>query len=206
MSLWDSFSLLTLYVFLILWEQANTFLLSSCFPQLEDEISTLRQVLAAKEKHLVEIKQKLGISLMNELKQNFSKSWHDMQTTSAWVLIFILTHMNIPCFSKTELIATVVERTTHLSSMLSAKLFAFFSSSFDNWIWHLRRRKSELLHNWAELGVDSKEGRVAVASSMKQQSHNTWTKRAEPVQWQQRGSGQEFRSPSASVLMSQVLG
>ncbi|KAK4823423.1 hypothetical protein QYF61_001878 [Mycteria americana] len=51
--------------------------------KLEDEISTLRQVLAAKEKHLVEIKQKLGISLMNELKQNFSKSWHDMQTTSA---------------------------------------------------------------------------------------------------------------------------
>lgn len=25
------------------------------------------------------------MSLMNELKQNFSKSWHDMQTTSAWV-------------------------------------------------------------------------------------------------------------------------
>ncbi|NWU01315.1 TPD53 protein, partial [Urocynchramus pylzowi] len=52
--------------------------------KLEDEISTLRQVLVAKEKHLVEIKQKLGISLMNELKQNFSKSWHDMQTTSAY--------------------------------------------------------------------------------------------------------------------------
>ncbi|NWU24111.1 TPD53 protein, partial [Dyaphorophyia castanea] len=52
--------------------------------KLEDEISTLRQVLTAKEKHLVEIKQKLGISLMNELKQNFSKSWHDMQTTSAY--------------------------------------------------------------------------------------------------------------------------
>ncbi|XP_075780220.1 tumor protein D53 isoform X2 [Pelodiscus sinensis] len=51
--------------------------------KLEDEISTLRQVLVAKEKHLAELKQKLGISLMNELKQNFSKSWHDMQTTSA---------------------------------------------------------------------------------------------------------------------------
>ncbi|XP_044865792.1 tumor protein D53 isoform X1 [Mauremys mutica] len=52
--------------------------------KLEDEVSTLRQVLAAKEKHLAEIKQKLGINLMNELKQNFSKSWHDMQTTSAY--------------------------------------------------------------------------------------------------------------------------
>ncbi|XP_077156396.1 tumor protein D53 isoform X2 [Paroedura picta] len=52
--------------------------------KLEDEIATLRQVLVAKEKHLVEIKQKLGINLMNELKQNFSKSWHDVQTTAAY--------------------------------------------------------------------------------------------------------------------------
>ncbi|XP_029139600.1 tumor protein D53 isoform X3 [Protobothrops mucrosquamatus] len=52
--------------------------------QLEDEIATLRQVLAAKEKHLMEIKQKLGINLVNELKQNFSKSWHDVQTTTAY--------------------------------------------------------------------------------------------------------------------------
>ncbi|XP_039181343.1 tumor protein D53 isoform X5 [Crotalus tigris] len=52
--------------------------------QLEDEIATLRQVLAAKEKHLMEIKQKLGINLMNELKQNFSKSWHDVQITTAY--------------------------------------------------------------------------------------------------------------------------
>lgn len=147
---------------------------------------------------------------MNELKQNFSKSWHDMQTTSAWVLIFILTRMNIPCFSKTfwaELIATLVERTTHLSSSAVWKVICFlFPSSFDNWIWHLRRSISELLHNWAELGVDSKEGRGAVASAMKEQSHNTWTKRADQVQWQQRGSSQEFRSPAASLLMSQVLG
>ncbi|XP_007484573.2 tumor protein D53 isoform X5 [Monodelphis domestica] len=52
--------------------------------KLEDEISTLRQVLTAKEKHLVEIKQKLGMNLMNEIKQNFSKGWHEMQTTTAY--------------------------------------------------------------------------------------------------------------------------
>ncbi|CAH2249787.1 tumor D53 isoform X2 [Pelobates cultripes] len=51
--------------------------------KLEDEIVTLRQVLAAKEKHLAEIKHKLGVSMMNELKQNFSRSWHDVQTHSA---------------------------------------------------------------------------------------------------------------------------
>nr|XP_033791585.1 tumor protein D53 isoform X4 [Geotrypetes seraphini] len=52
--------------------------------KLEDEIATLRQVLAAKEKYLMEIKQKLGMNRMNELKQNFSKSWHDVQTYSAY--------------------------------------------------------------------------------------------------------------------------
>ncbi|XP_032507784.1 tumor protein D53 isoform X3 [Phocoena sinus] len=52
--------------------------------QLEDEITTLRQVLSAKERRLVEIKQKLGLNLMNELKQNFSRSWHDVQTTTAY--------------------------------------------------------------------------------------------------------------------------
>nr|XP_020842638.1 tumor protein D53 isoform X4 [Phascolarctos cinereus] len=52
--------------------------------KLEDEITTLRQVLTAKEKHLVEIKQKLGMNLMNELKQNFSKGWHEVQTTTAY--------------------------------------------------------------------------------------------------------------------------
>ncbi|KAF3831895.1 hypothetical protein GH733_000707 [Mirounga leonina] len=51
---------------------------------LEDEITTLRQVLSAKERHLVEIKQKLGMNLMNELKQNFSRSWYDVQTTTAY--------------------------------------------------------------------------------------------------------------------------
>ncbi|XP_048387333.1 tumor protein D53 isoform X3 [Stegostoma tigrinum] len=49
--------------------------------KLEDEISTLRQALSAKEKHLVEIKQKMGITPLNEIKHNISKSWHDMQTS-----------------------------------------------------------------------------------------------------------------------------
>ncbi|XP_038655663.1 tumor protein D53 isoform X1 [Scyliorhinus canicula] len=49
--------------------------------KLEDEISTLRQVLIAKEKHLVEIKQKMGITPLNEIRNNLSKGWHDMQTS-----------------------------------------------------------------------------------------------------------------------------
>uniref|UniRef100_A0AAY5K013 Tumor protein D53 n=1 Tax=Esox lucius TaxID=8010 RepID=A0AAY5K013_ESOLU len=52
--------------------------------KLEDEISTLRQVLASKEKHHSELKAKLGITPLSELKQNFSKSWYDMQTSIAY--------------------------------------------------------------------------------------------------------------------------
>ncbi|XP_023570057.1 tumor protein D53 isoform X1 [Octodon degus] len=54
------------------------------FIQLEDEITTLRQVLSVKERRLAEIRQQLGMNLMSELKQNLSRSWHDVQTTAAY--------------------------------------------------------------------------------------------------------------------------
>jgi hypothetical protein len=42
-------------------------------------------VLAAKEKHLAEIKRKLGINSLQELKQNIAKGWQDVTATSAYV-------------------------------------------------------------------------------------------------------------------------
>ncbi|XP_021467522.2 tumor protein D53 homolog isoform X5 [Oncorhynchus mykiss] len=52
--------------------------------KLEEDISTLRQVLASKEKHHSELKAKLGITPLIELKQNFNRSWYDMQTSTAY--------------------------------------------------------------------------------------------------------------------------
>ncbi|XP_059354366.1 tumor protein D53 homolog isoform X7 [Carassius carassius] len=52
--------------------------------KLEEEITTLKQVLASKEKRHLELKQKLGITPLCELRQNFSKSWYDMQTSTAY--------------------------------------------------------------------------------------------------------------------------
>ncbi|XP_059368309.1 tumor protein D53-like isoform X3 [Carassius carassius] len=52
--------------------------------KLDEEITTLKQVLASKEKRHLELKQKLGITPLSELRQNFSKSWYDMQTTTAY--------------------------------------------------------------------------------------------------------------------------
>ncbi|XP_059365777.1 tumor protein D52-like isoform X5 [Carassius carassius] len=62
-------------------EQAE---LSSELAKVEDEIQTLSQVLAAKEKQVAEIKRKLGITPLNEFKQNLSKGWHEVTTSTAY--------------------------------------------------------------------------------------------------------------------------
>lgn len=54
--------------------------------QVEDEIQTLSQVLAVKEKQLADIKRKLGITPLNELKQNITKTWQGVTTSNALVL------------------------------------------------------------------------------------------------------------------------
>ncbi|XP_077575378.1 tumor protein D54-like isoform X6 [Stigmatopora nigra] len=52
--------------------------------KVEEEIGTLRQVLSAKERHATELKRKLGLSPLNELKQNLTKGWQDVQTSNAY--------------------------------------------------------------------------------------------------------------------------
>ncbi|TDH10080.1 hypothetical protein EPR50_G00071260 [Perca flavescens] len=53
--------------------------------KVEEEINTLRQVLSAKERHATELKRKLGLSPLTELKQNLTKSWQDVQTSNAYL-------------------------------------------------------------------------------------------------------------------------
>ncbi|KAF7667777.1 hypothetical protein LDENG_00048530 [Lucifuga dentata] len=52
--------------------------------KLEEEISTLKQVLSSKEKQYSELKDKLGISPLSDLRNNFSRSWQDMQSSTAY--------------------------------------------------------------------------------------------------------------------------
>nr|XP_023654708.1 tumor protein D54-like isoform X5 [Paramormyrops kingsleyae] len=52
--------------------------------KVEEEIHTLRQVLSAKERHAADLKRKLGLNPLNELKQNISKSWQDVQASNAY--------------------------------------------------------------------------------------------------------------------------
>ncbi|XP_062406555.1 tumor protein D53 isoform X4 [Sardina pilchardus] len=52
--------------------------------KLEEEISTLRQVLGSKERRHLELKQKLGITPLSELRHNFNRSWTDMQSSTVY--------------------------------------------------------------------------------------------------------------------------
>ncbi|KAM6929463.1 tpd52 like 2b isoform 2-T2 [Lycodopsis pacificus] len=75
--------------------------------KVEEEINTLRQVLSAKERHAAELKRKLGFSPLNELRQNFTKGWQDVQTSNAYV-------------RTTEKLGEWNERVTSLDLYLSA--------------------------------------------------------------------------------------
>ncbi|XP_060722217.1 tumor protein D53 isoform X3 [Tachysurus vachellii] len=52
--------------------------------KLEEEIATLKQVLASKEKHHAELKHRLGMTTLSELKENLSRSWNDVQSSTAY--------------------------------------------------------------------------------------------------------------------------
>ncbi|XP_062415398.1 tumor protein D53 isoform X2 [Pungitius pungitius] len=52
--------------------------------KLEEEIGTLKQVLASKEQQHAELKQKLGATSLADLRNNLSRGWHDVQTSTAY--------------------------------------------------------------------------------------------------------------------------
>ncbi|XP_023675861.1 tumor protein D52 isoform X2 [Paramormyrops kingsleyae] len=58
--------------------------LHSQLAKVEDEIQALCQVLASKEKRVAEIKRKLGITPLNELKQTITRNWQEVTTSTAY--------------------------------------------------------------------------------------------------------------------------
>ncbi|XP_060787938.1 tpd52 like 2a isoform X2 [Neoarius graeffei] len=53
--------------------------------KVEEEIQTLRHVLVSKERHAGELRRRLGISPLAELKNNFVKGWHDVQASNTYM-------------------------------------------------------------------------------------------------------------------------
>ncbi|XP_068509292.1 tumor protein D54 isoform X2 [Syngnathus scovelli] len=112
--------------------------------KVEEEISTLRQVLSAKERHAAELKRKLGLNPLNEFKQNLTKSWQDVQTSNAYVsasaTLDDITHSE--AYKKTqETLSQAGQKTTAalttMSSAISRKLGDMrvvpFSNSFSHY-------------------------------------------------------------------------
>ncbi|KAM9351237.1 tumor protein D54-like [Symphorus nematophorus] len=53
--------------------------------KMEEEIQTLRQVLLVKEKYAADIRRQLGMSPLSNLKQNLSKGWQEVQTSTPYL-------------------------------------------------------------------------------------------------------------------------
>ncbi|XP_028858008.1 tumor protein D53 isoform X2 [Denticeps clupeoides] len=87
--------------------------------KLEEEIVTLKQVLASKEKQHAELKQKLGITALSELRHNFSRSWYDMQTSTAYK-------------KTTETLSTAGQKTTAAFSSLGTAISRKFGDMRSN--------------------------------------------------------------------------
>uniref|UniRef100_A0A671F498 TPD52 like 3 n=1 Tax=Rhinolophus ferrumequinum TaxID=59479 RepID=A0A671F498_RHIFE len=65
--------------------EADQKMLISELTKLEAEIVSLRHVLATKERRCAELKRNLGLTVLVGLRQNLSKSWHDVQVSNAYV-------------------------------------------------------------------------------------------------------------------------
>ncbi|XP_031177962.1 tumor protein D53 isoform X5 [Sander lucioperca] len=91
--------------------------------KLEEEISTLKQVLSSKEKQHEELKQKLGTTSLYELRNNLSRGWHDMQTSTA--------------YKKTsETLSTAGQKTSAAFSTLGSAITRKFGDMRSNSIGH----------------------------------------------------------------------
>ncbi|XP_028309387.1 tumor protein D54-like [Gouania willdenowi] len=51
----------------------------------EEEIYTLRQALFGKEKYAAEIRRQLGLGPLSSIKQNLSKGWQEVQTSTPYL-------------------------------------------------------------------------------------------------------------------------
>ncbi|XP_061665889.1 tumor protein D54-like [Syngnathoides biaculeatus] len=53
--------------------------------KMEEEIHTLREVLLTKERDAADIRRQLGLGPLTNLKENLSKGWQEVQTSSPYL-------------------------------------------------------------------------------------------------------------------------
>ncbi|XP_043921932.1 tumor protein D52-like [Protopterus annectens] len=98
--------------------------LSNDLAKVEEEIQTLSQVLAAKERRLAEIKRKLGITPLNELRQNLTKSWEGMTSSPAYfaLAIFLMLASSIRS----------IQHSISMPAMRNSQTFKSFEEKVEN--------------------------------------------------------------------------
>uniref|UniRef100_A0A8C1B1H3 Tpd52 like 2a n=2 Tax=Cyprinus carpio TaxID=7962 RepID=A0A8C1B1H3_CYPCA len=92
--------------------------------KVDDEIQTLRQVLVAKERHAAELKRRLGISPISEIKQNLTKGWHEVQCSNA----YMRTSQTLGDLNRRVTTSNVYKRTQETLSQAGQMTSAAFSS------------------------------------------------------------------------------
>ncbi|KAM6925587.1 tumor protein D54-like [Xenentodon cancila] len=84
----------------------------------EDEIQTLRQVLLAKEKYAADIRRQLGMSQLSNIKQNLSKGWQEVQTSSP----YLTASATLDDISHSSVYVKTRDSLTHAGQVTSAAL------------------------------------------------------------------------------------
>ncbi|XP_054618932.1 tumor protein D52 isoform X2 [Dunckerocampus dactyliophorus] len=100
--------------------------------KVEDEIQTLSQVLAAKERQLADIKRKLGVTPLNELKHNFTKTWQEVTTSSAYKRTSeTLSHAGLKATAAFSNVGSAISR--KLEDVRNAPSFKSFGEKVETW-------------------------------------------------------------------------
>ncbi|XP_033942339.1 tumor protein D54-like isoform X1 [Pseudochaenichthys georgianus] len=84
----------------------------------EDEIQTLRQVLLVKEKYAVEIRSELGLTPFSNIKQNLSKGWQEVQTSTP----YLTASATLDDISNSNIVARTRESLFHAGHVTSSAL------------------------------------------------------------------------------------
>uniref|UniRef100_A0A672S243 TPD52 like 1 n=1 Tax=Sinocyclocheilus grahami TaxID=75366 RepID=A0A672S243_SINGR len=120
--------------------------------KLEEEITTLKQVLASKEKRHLELKQKLGITPLCELRQNFTKSWYDMQTSTFYLdCAYLVLYCSARYKKTSETLSTAGQRTSVAFSNLGNAI----NRKFGDMRYNVTSSSASFCRNLPQIGLEA---------------------------------------------------
>ncbi|KAF5903433.1 tumor protein D54-like isoform X3 [Clarias magur] len=129
--------------------------------KVEEEIQTLRQVLMAKERHAADLKRKLGLSPLTELKQNITKGWQDVQTSNA----YLSASATLDDIANSE----VYKKTQETLSQAGQKTSAAFSTVGSA----ISRKLGDMSRRWLEGGSTGMASSLRLIQTLRRTTHRS---------------------------------